>query len=149
MADNIGGISNAWFVFSSLVTQMIETGLSVSVTLKPGNDWMPVNPGRYGTTLKVEPQESEAGTLYNITATIQIPRQNLDDQGIEYCKRLNRIKAIMKYQNYNGDVFIVGSPRFPLKCKFETLHPSSPGGYSGYKLTVSGKQLSPQLLLHD
>lgn len=149
MADNMGGISNAWFIFSSLVEQMIEDRISASVVLKSGNAWTSIKPGRYGATVKVEPQESDAGTLYNITATLQIPRQNLNDASIEYIMRLSRGTAVMKYQNYNGDVFIVGSPRFPLKCKLEVLHPSSPGGYSGYNLTVTGKQLTPQLLLQD
>lgn len=149
MADNMGGISNAWFIFSSLVEQVIEDRIFASVVLKSGNAWTSIKPGRYGATVKVEPQESDAGTLYNVTATMQVPRQNLDDNGIEYCKHLSRMPAVMKYQNYNGDVFVIGSPRFPLKCKFEILHPSNPGGYSGYKLTVTGKQLSPQLLLQD
>ena len=147
MADNMGGISNAWFIFSTKVERVVETELSASVILKSGNDWMQIKPGRYGATVKVDPQDSESGMLYNITVTIQIPKQNLDNDGIEYCKRLNRSTAVMKYQNYNGDIFVLGSPRFPLRCRFEILHPSSPGGFSGYKLTVTGKQLSPQLLL--
>lgn len=149
MADNMGGISNAWFIFSQKVVRVVETELSATVVLKSGNDWMPIKPGRYGATVKVDPQDSESGMLYNITVTIQLPKQNLDNNAIEYCKRLNRLTAIMKYQNFDGDIFILGSPSYPLRCRFEILHPSSPGGYSGYKLTVTGKQLSPQLRLQD
>lgn len=149
MADNMGGISTAWFILSSLVERVTENRISTSVILKSGKTWTQIKLGRYGANVKVEPQESDAGTLYNITATLQIPRQNLNDASIEYFMRLSRGTAVMKYQNYNGDVFIVGSPRFPLKCKLEVLHPSSPGGYSGYKLTVTGKQLTPQLILQD
>ena len=88
MADNMGGISNAWFIFSTKVERVVETELSASVILKSGNDWMQIKPGRYGATVKVDPQDSESGMLYNITVTIQIPKQNLDNDGIEYCKRL-------------------------------------------------------------
>ena len=149
MADNMGGISNVWFIFSTKVERVVEKELSATVILKSGNDWIQIKPGRYGATVKVDPQDSESGMLYNITATIQVPKQNLDNNAIVYCNRLNRLTAIMKYQNYNGDIFILGSPSFPLRCRFEILHPSNPGGYNGYKLTVTGKQLFPQLRLQD
>ena len=57
MADNMGGISNAWFIFSTKVERVVETELSASVILKSGNDWMQIKPGRYGATVKVDPQE--------------------------------------------------------------------------------------------
>ena len=33
MADNMGGISNAWFIFSTKVERVVETELSASVIL--------------------------------------------------------------------------------------------------------------------
>ena len=145
MADNMGGISYAWFVFPSDVQNIVTDNNLSRVILKAGSRWQAIHPGRYGVTVKVEPQRSEAGTLYNVSCTIQIPKQYLDTNGIAFCERMSRMGGIMKYRNFNGDLFIAGSDRFPLKCDFETLHPSSPGGFNGYKLTITGKQLHPQL----
>lgn len=145
MADNMGGISGALFVFPSDVQSIVtDNGLS-RVNLKAGCAWNSIHPGRYGTTVKVEPQRSEAGTLYNVSCTIQIPKQCLDQANIAFCERMSRLGCVMIYRNFNGDLFLVGSDRFPLKCNFEILHPNSPGGFSGYKLAVTGKQLTPQL----
>lgn len=145
MADNMGGISYAWFVFPSDVQSIVTENVMSIVNLKAGRQWSAIHPGRYGVTVKVEPQRSESGTLYNVSCAIQIPKQYLDANGIAFCKRMSRLGAIMKYKNFNGDLFVVGTESFPLKCNFETLHPSSPGGFSGYKLTITGKQLHPQL----
>lgn len=149
MADNMGGVSYAWFVFPSDVQSIVTDGVLSRVNLKAGSNWLAIRPGRYGVTVKVEPGRSEAGTLYNISCTIQIPKQYLDANKITFCERMSRLGGIMKYQNFNGDRFVVGSDRFPLKCNFEILHPSSPGGFSGYKLTITGKQLHPQLQIME
>ncbi|RHJ83528.1 hypothetical protein [Parabacteroides sp. AM08-6] len=149
MADNMGGISETWFVIPKDVKNIITGSGLAKVILKDGAVWFPVHIGRYGTVIKVEPQTADAGTLYNVSATIQIPRQYLDEAGMFFCKRLNRTGAVIKYKNFNGDWFVVGSERFPLKCTFEILHPNNPGGFSGYKLTISGKQLSPQLQITE
>ena len=145
MADNMGGISYAGFVLKKDVQSIVTEKVMSRVNLKAGCQWFAIHPGRYGITVKVEPQKSESGTLYNVSCTIQIPKQYLDTSGIAFCERMNRLGGIMKYQNFNGELFIAGSDRFPLKCNFEILHPSSPGGFSGYKLTITGKQLHPQL----
>lgn len=145
MADNMGGISCAWFIFPQLVKSIVTDSGLARVTLTTGSQWVPIHPGRYGVTVKVEPQTAEAGTLYNVSCTIQIPKQYMNADRIAFCERMNRLGGVMKYRNFNGDLFVVGSDRFPLKCNFETLHPSSPGGFSGYKLTITGKQLHPQL----
>lgn len=149
MADNMGGISGAWFVFPQDVQNILTAGGLSRVNLKADCVWRPIRPGRYGASVKVEPQSSEAGTLYNVSGTIQIPKQYLDQAGIAFCERMARLGGVMKYRNFNGDLFVVGSDRFPLKCNIETLHPSSPGGYSGYKLTITGKQLAPQLQVSE
>lgn len=149
MADNMGGISYAWFILPVDVQSIVtDNGLS-RINLKAGSQWKPVHPGRYGVTVKIEPQRSEAGTLYNVSCTIQVPRQNLDASGIAFCEQMTRMGGIMKYRNFNGDLFVVGSDRFPLKCNFEILHPNSPGGFSGYKLNITGKQLHPQLRIAE
>lgn len=145
MADNMGGISETWFVLPKEIKNVVMGSGSAQVVLMDGATWFPVRSGRYGAIVKVEPQTSEAGTLYNVSGTIQIPRQYLDASGVTFCERMSRMGGVLKYKNYNRDLFVVGSDRFPLKCNFEILHPSSPGGFSGYKLTISGKQLTPQL----
>lgn len=144
MADNMGGISDAWFVFSSHIASMRQEGDKVRIELKAG-EWINLHPGKYGTTITVAPQKDDSGTLYNVSGTIQIPRQYMTDSLWQDCVRLNRLPAVIKYRNLNGELFVIGSDRFPLKCSFETLHPSSPGGFSGYKISISGKQLTPQL----
>lgn len=145
MADNMGGISETWFVLPMEIKSFVVGSGSVQVKLKEGATWFAVRAGRYGATVKVEPQTSESGTLYNVSGTIQIPRQYLDAAGIAFCERMSRMGGVIKYRNYNGDLFIVGSGSFPIKCTFEVLHPNSPGGFSGYKLTLSAKQLTSQL----
>ena len=145
MADNMGGISEIWFVLPMEIKSFVTNFGNTQVKLKDGVAWFPIRPSRYGTVIKVEPQTSDAGTLYNVSGTIQIPRQYLDTIGQAFCERMSRMGGVLKYKNYSGDLFVVGSEHFPLKCNFEILHPSSPGGFSGYKLTISGKQLTPQL----
>lgn len=149
MSDNMGGISGAWFVLPQDVQSILTVSGSSRVNLKAGCAWYPIHPGRYGATVKVEPQRSEAGTLYNVSGTIQIPKPYLDQAGIVFCERMNRLGGVMKYRNFNGDLFVIGSDRFPLKCNFEILHPNSPGGFSGYKLAMTGKQLTPQLQVSE
>lgn len=145
MADNMGGISETWFVLPMEIKTLVTGSGSAQVTLKAGIAWRMIRPSRYGAIIKVEPQTSEAGTLYNVSATIQIPRQHLDASGQAFCEQMSRMGGVVKYKNFNGELFVVGSERFPLKCNFEISHPSSPGGFSGYKLTITGKQLTPQL----
>lgn len=149
MADNMGGISETWFVLPMEIKSIVTGSGSAQVKLKDSVAWFPIHPGRYGAVIKVESQTSEAGTLYNVSGTIQIPRQYLDASGVTFCERMSRMGGVLKYKNYNGDLFVVGSDRFPLKCNFEILHPSNPGGFSGYKLTISGKQLTPQLQITE
>ena len=148
MADNMGGISDAWFAFSMQIASVSQEADKVKVGLKSGG-WINLHPGRYGTSIKVEPQESESGTLYNVSGSLQIPRQYMTSDLWQKCERLNHLTAIFKYKHFSGDTFVVGSDRFPLKCKFEVLHPSDPSGVSGYKISLSGKQLVPQLQLID
>ena len=148
MADNMGGISDAWFVFVTSLASMRQEGSKARIELKAG-EWINLHPGKYGSVIKVEPQKTDSGTLYSVSGTIQIPRQYMTDTLWQDCVRMNRLPTLIKYKNLNGDIFVIGSERFPLRCTFETLHPSSPGGFSGYKITIFGKQLTPQLQLKD
>ena len=54
MADNMGGISDAWFAFSRQIASVSQEADKVKVGLKSG-DWINLHPGRYGTSIKVEP----------------------------------------------------------------------------------------------
>ena len=106
MADNMGGISDAWFAFSRQIASVSQEADKVKVGLKSG-DWINLHPGRYGTSIKVEPQESESGTLYNVSGSLQIPRQYMTSDLWQKCERLNHLTAIFKYKNFSGDTFVV------------------------------------------
>ena len=93
MADNMGGISDAWFAFSRQIASVSQEADKVKVGLKSG-DWINLHPGRYGTSIKVEPQESESGTLYNVSGSLQIPRQYMTSDLWQKCGRSNRICCI-------------------------------------------------------
>ena len=51
MADNMGGISDAWFAFSRQIASVSQEADKVKVGLKSG-DWINLHPGRYGTSIK-------------------------------------------------------------------------------------------------
>ena len=51
MADNMGGISDAWFAFSMQIASVSQEADKVKVGLKSG-DWINLHPGRYGTSIK-------------------------------------------------------------------------------------------------
>lgn len=143
----MGGITNASFIFPQEVEFMNSIFPKVSVKLKDGCVWREIKASRYGISTRVDPQQTDAGTLYNISGDIQVPKQNMNSSGMTFCNQLTLLGGIMKYTTGNGDVFVLGSVVYPLHLFFEIITPNSPTGFSGYKLTFSGKQLTPQLLL--
>ena len=55
MADNMGGISDAWFAFSMQIASVSQEADKVKVGLKSG-DWINLHPGRYGTSINKFPK---------------------------------------------------------------------------------------------
>lgn len=101
MADNMGGISDAWFAFSRQIASVSQEADKVKVGLKSG-DWINLHPGRYGTSIKVEPQESESGTLYNVSGSLQIPRQYMTNDLWQKCERLNTSRRSLSTNTLAG-----------------------------------------------
>lgn len=146
MADNIGGIVKAMFIFPQEIEIMNSTFPSAAIKLKSGCSWKEIKSSKFGINPVVTPQQSDAGILYSVSGTILIPRQNLNDTDMIYCNHLTLLGGIMRYQTANNDDFVIGSILYPLKFLFEIANPNNTTSFSGYKLSLTGKQLSPQLL---
>ncbi len=147
MNDNIGGISFPKLISKRDVAEMKILNSSCSITLKDGGKWMDISSGKYDTSVTVNPEISDSGTLYSITATIQVPRQNMNDELYKEVRSLIKSGIIMSYKIFTNETFVIGTKTFPLKGKFETIQAQQPSGFSGYKITLTGKQTVPQLSL--
>ena len=144
--DNIGGTNKIWITYASFIEAMNVNKMTANPVLKSGKTWLGLFPGQYLSTVKIEPQKSDSGILYNISADIKIPFQNIGDDECWFLFGISGHGSVLKYQTFANEIFIVGSNRFPLLSTFEELHSSTPSsGFNGWHLTITGKQLFPQL----
>lgn len=145
--DNIGGILSPKIISRDDIAVMKTNNSSCNLILKAGRKWIDIPAGKNGTSVNINPEVSDAGTLYSIIITIQIPRQNINDQLLREFHRLIKFGVVMSYKIFTGETFIVGSQTFPLKGKIETIQAQQPSNFSGCKISLTGKQTIPQLTL--
>ena len=61
--DNIGGINKIWITYASFIEAMNVNKMTANPVLKSGKTWLGLFPGQYLSTVKIEPQKSDSGTL--------------------------------------------------------------------------------------
>lgn len=144
MSDNIGGIKSPKLVSVNDIDKMQVNNIGSTISLNDGKTWVDLPDGRYGTSVSIVPDVSDAGTAYSITASIQIPRQNMTDKLYSELTRLVKGGIVMSYMVFSNETFIAGTLQYPLRGKIETLQAQLPGGFSGFKISLSGKQTIPQ-----
>ena len=145
----MGGSFNYAFILSKSIDSMILFTSKAFVKLKTGERWLKINGQQYGLTISCVPEHGDAGTVYNVTGSLLIARQHLTDDVELYCSQLAKFRGCVSYEMFGGIKYIAGSKDTPLKFTYEVLTPSKPSGFNGAKLSFSGKQTTPLLVLED
>ncbi len=143
--DNIGGLVSPEFISVSGIANMTLTDDVYTIILKNNTEWLAIPVGKYGVTANIQPSETDAGIVYSVNISIQIPRQNVDVELMSLIRTILKGGIIFRYKIFSGDKFILGSPRFPLRGKIEVIHAQQASGFSGCRITLTGKQLVQQL----
>lgn len=143
--DNIGGVLAPEFISVTGIAQMTLADDVYTIITKDDVEWLPIPVGQYGVSINIQPGESDAGIVYSVNTSIQIPRNNTDYKLIALIRNILKGGIVFRYKTFTGDKFIIGSKRFPLRGKMEYIQAQQASGFSGYRITLTGKQLVPQL----
>lgn len=142
--DNIGGFKKIEILPANQIRLMYESGVA-TVLLKEIGKWTAIPFQQKSCTIDVAPEETPSGTLYTIDVTIFIPRHLLTPEIGNQLKLFLVYGGILRYTSCNDESFVAGSRQYPLTSANRYLHPGAPEGFSGYRLSLSGKNLYPQL----
>ncbi|MDR2627547.1 MAG: hypothetical protein LBC40_05900 [Dysgonamonadaceae bacterium] len=144
MNDNIGGFSRIEMAALSQISNMYISD-TVSVILKSMEQWAAL-PFQTGTPrIEAVPEDTDAGIIYNMSVELYIPRQYMNCDVTSALQMAGFYNAVIRYTTNNRETFILGSIDYPLRLTGQTVHPGTAGGFSAYKLLLTGKSLCPQL----
>jgi len=143
--DNIGGIISAQYCFADHVKSCAIVGEQIIVTLPVSKPWVDfkATPGKIEIT--VTPGDENGLTPYIVAGVIYCPRFSLTRYNEFSSFRIR--KFLIKYITGNGDILVAGDKEHPLTIKAENVNPGQANGYSGTKLSISGRMTHPELSL--
>jgi len=132
--DNIGGISECWYVLEEDVETCAILRNGILIDLKSGKTWEQFPCTSKKTDVQINPAGDKLGT-YNVAISVSIPDNNLDEDKIH---ELNDKHILFKYRTGNGKIFVAGDKEYFLQVTAQRLSPRTASGYSGMQINISG-----------
>ena len=140
---NVGGLGSLSWVFREDVSGItwLDSSLYCLVTLKAGKSWNTL----YGTPetiqMESEQQDTPAGVKYIYRVKTLVPKDRAAVETEVF--RLTGRWLILKVEDKNAVVRILGTLETPMKLSCKLMKPPALEGFNGYELTFSGEFPSP------
>lgn len=143
--DNLGGIISLDVVLAANLSQYLNSGGRVSLTLAAGKAWENL-PFTYGSLQPTEDvTESEAGELFTQKVVFRMPGISETTTALLNAKR--NVRLVAKLETDSGEFIILGSKEYPAVLTYRLIPGSAAADYSGYEVTISAKSTAPLGLL--
>lgn len=150
MSDNIGGIKKIYITLPNHVKGVVNIdGCHAKIFMQPFGQWADIPFQHNSVKMNLPPTSTNSETLYDIDISFNIPRHLFSGNIENIVKSATINRCLLKYETNNDEEYIVGTETYTLKVEHEILHPGNPSGFSGHKITLSGKLLHPQLQLTE
>ncbi len=140
--DNMGGYISADFILHQEVKSFIPAGEKCFVVPLENCNWRPIEIQYQGININPGTENLQTRSIHQFTGTITIKKN---------CTSIPILRhnpyIILRLQSPDGEYQVIGTQEYPLTTTVSRLIPGKPANFTGWQLTIEGKQTHPSHIL--